>query len=55
MIAVKANEIMPVALMISEEKVFAMHTSIISPPPLCSFYGFAFWMVVAIKTNAMLS
>ena len=55
MVAMVADEIMLVTLMVTHEDILAMHTTIILPPTLCLFYGLAFWMIITLKRNIVLS
>lgn len=64
MIAMKANQIMPVALMIAKEQVFAMHRSIVLPPTFSlldglslgvAIVGVRYGMCIEIVENYFLS
>ena len=48
-VAVEAHEIMPVALVVAEEKVLAVYAAVVLPPLLCLLDGLALGMVVACE------
>ena len=52
-VAVEAHEIMPVALVITEEEVLAVYASVVLPPLLCLLYGLPLGMVIACEGNRM--
>ena len=54
-VAMVADEIVLVTLMVTHENILTMHTTIILPPTLCLLYGLAFWMIIAFKRNVMFS
>jgi hypothetical protein len=54
MVAMVADEIMLITLMVAHEDILTMHTTIILPPTLCFLYGLAFWMVITLKRNIVL-
>ena len=54
-VAMVADEIVLVTLMVAHEDILTMHTTIILPPTLCLFYGLAFRMIITLKRNIMLS
>ena len=43
-VAMEANEVVLVALMIAKEYILAMDRSIVFPPSFCFFYCLAFWV-----------
>ena len=45
-VAMEAYQIMAVTLVIAKEKVFAVDTAIITPPPLGLLYGFTLRMII---------
>ena len=53
-VAVEANQIMLVALMVSEKQVFAVHAAIVLPPLLRLLDGLALRMIVIGKGNVVL-
>ena len=52
-IAIEAHEIMPVALMVAEEQVLAVHNAVVLPPLLDLLDGFALGVVIASDRNPM--
>ena len=52
-VAVEAHEIMPVALMVAEEEVLAVHTAVIPPPHLGLLDGLSLGVVIASERNPM--
>ena len=54
-IAMEADEVMLIALMIAHKDVLAMHTSVIFPPALGLLDGLAFRVVVAREWDGVLS
>ena len=53
-IAIEAHEIMPVALMVAEEQVLAVHASVVLPPWLGLLDGLSLGMVVASERDVVL-
>ena len=53
-IAIEAHEIMPVALMVAEEQVLAVHASVVLPPLLGLLDGLSLGMVVASERDVVL-
>ena len=52
-VAVEAHEIMPVALMVAEEQVLAVHAAVILPPHLSLLDGLSLGVVVASERNVV--
>ena len=52
-IAIEAHEIMPVALMVAEEQVLAVHASVVLPPLLGLLNGLSLGMVVASERDVV--
>ena len=53
MIAIKADEVMLRALVVTHEDILAMHAAILSPPAFGFFDSLAFGVVVALKGYLM--
>ena len=53
-VAMVADEIMLVSLMVAHEDILAMYTTIILPPTLCLLYGLSFGMIITFKRNIVL-
>jgi hypothetical protein len=53
-VAMEADEIVLIALVVAHEDVFAMHRAIVVPPALGFLYGLAFRMLVTREGNVVL-
>ena len=52
-VAIEADEVMLITLVVAQEDVFAVHTTVILPPSLGFFDGFAFGMCIAREWDIM--
>ena len=52
-VAIEADEVMLITLVVAQEDVFAVHTTVILPPSLGFFDGFAFGMSIAREWDIM--
>ena len=52
-VAVEADEVVLVALVVAHEDVLAMHGAVVAPPSLCLFYGLALGMLIAGKRDVV--
>ena len=52
-VAIEADEVMLITLVVAQEDVFTMHTTVILPPSLGFFDGFAFGMCIAREWDIM--
>ena len=52
-VAIEADEVMLITLVVAQEDVFAMHTTVILPPSLGFLDGFAFGMCIAREWDVM--
>ena len=53
-VAIEANQIVLIALVVAHKNVFAMHASVVVPPTLRLADGFSLGVVVACITDVML-
>ena len=54
MVAMVADEIMLITLMVAHKDILTMHTTIILPPTLSLFYRLSFRMIITFKWNIVL-
>lgn len=52
-VAIEADEVMLITLVVAQKDVFTMHTTVILPPSLGFLDGFAFWMCIAREWDIM--
>ena len=55
MVAVNANQVMLVALVVAEEEVLAMHRAVVLPPATCLLDGLSLGVIVVRKGDIVFS
>jgi hypothetical protein len=54
-VAMEADEVVLIALVVAHEDVFAMHRPVVVPPPLCFLDGLSLGMLVASERYVVLA